>query len=74
MIMVVLALALGPNNAAALANHASMVRIEMSDPTSAIKLCRKAVELDPHHPTNWAFIAQRDFESARVESERPKSS
>ena len=41
------AMALGPNNATALANHASMIRHEMSDPTSAIKLYRKAVELDP---------------------------
>ncbi len=41
------AMALGPNNAEALANYASMVRFEMSDPFAAIKLYRKAVELDP---------------------------
>lgn len=41
------AMALGPNNAEALANYASMVSFEMSDPVSAIELYRKAVELDP---------------------------
>ncbi len=41
------AMALGPNNAYALAYYAGMVRYEMSDPASAIKLFRRAIELDP---------------------------
>ena len=43
------AMALGPNNAYALANYASMVRFQMSDPASAIKLFRRAIELDPQN-------------------------
>jgi TolB-like protein/TPR repeat protein len=43
------AIALGPNNAIALANYGSMVQYNMSDPASAIKLYRKAIELDPQN-------------------------
>jgi tetratricopeptide (TPR) repeat protein len=42
-------MALGPNNAAALASYGSMVQSEMSDPASAIKLFRRAIELDPQN-------------------------
>jgi TolB-like protein/DNA-binding winged helix-turn-helix (wHTH) protein/Tfp pilus assembly protein PilF len=43
------AMALGPNNAWALAGYGSMVRFEMSDAAAAIKLFRKAIELDPQN-------------------------
>jgi TolB-like protein/TPR repeat protein len=43
------AMALGPNNANALAGYGSMVQYEMSDPASAIKLYRRAIELDPQN-------------------------
>jgi len=43
------AMALGPNNAVALASYGSMVQFEMSDPASAIKLFRRAIELDPQN-------------------------
>jgi len=43
------AMALGPNNAEALAGYGSMVQYEMSDPASAIKLYRRAIELDPQN-------------------------
>jgi len=43
------AIALGPNNADALAGYGSMVQYEMSDPASAIKLFRRAIELDPQN-------------------------
>ena len=43
------AMALGPNNAVALASYGSIVQIEMSDPASAIKLYRRAIELDPQN-------------------------
>jgi len=43
------AMALGPNNAEALAGYGSMVQYEMSDPASAIKLIRRATELDPQN-------------------------
>jgi len=43
------AMALGPNNAIALADYGSMVRFEMSDPALAIKLYRRAIELDPQN-------------------------
>ena len=43
------AMALGPNNADALVNYASMVRFEMSDPATAIELYKRAVELDPQN-------------------------
>jgi len=43
------AVALGPNNAIALAGYSSMVRYEMSDPASAIKLFKRAIELDPQN-------------------------
>lgn len=43
------AMALGPNNAEALAGYGSMVQFEMSDPASAIKLIRRAIELDPQN-------------------------
>jgi tetratricopeptide (TPR) repeat protein len=42
-------MALGPNNAVALASYGSMVQFEMSDPASAIKLFRRAIELDPQN-------------------------
>jgi len=42
-------MALGPNNADALASYGSMVEIRMSDPASAIELFRRAVELDPQN-------------------------
>jgi TolB-like protein/Tfp pilus assembly protein PilF len=43
------AMALGPNNAIALAGYGSMVQFEMSDPALAIKLIRRATELDPQN-------------------------
>ena len=43
------AMALGPNNAEALASYASVVQFEMSDPTAAIELFRRAIELDPQN-------------------------
>ena len=43
------AMALGPNNAVALANYGSIVQFEMSNPASAIKLFRRAIELDPQN-------------------------
>jgi len=43
------AMALGPNNAVALASYSSMVQYEMSDPASAIKLFTRAIELDPQN-------------------------
>jgi TolB-like protein/DNA-binding winged helix-turn-helix (wHTH) protein/thioredoxin-like negative regulator of GroEL len=43
------AMALGPNNADALAAYGSMIQSEMSDPAAAIKLIRKATELDPQN-------------------------
>lgn len=43
------AMALGPNNAVALASYGSMVQFEMSDPALAIKLYRRAIELDPQN-------------------------
>jgi len=43
------AMALGPNNANALASYASMVQFEMSDPASAVKLFTRAIELDPQN-------------------------
>jgi TolB-like protein/TPR repeat protein len=43
------AMALGPNNAEALASYASMIQFVRSDPASAIKLYRRAIELDPRN-------------------------
>jgi len=43
------AMALGPNNAVALAKYGSMVQFKMEDPASAIKLYRRAIELDPQN-------------------------
>jgi TolB-like protein len=43
------AMALGPNNAVALASYGSMVQFEMSDPASAIKLIKRAIQLDPQN-------------------------
>lgn len=43
------AMALGPNNAEALAGYGSMVQHEMSDPDSAIELYTRAIELDPQN-------------------------
>jgi TolB-like protein/Tfp pilus assembly protein PilF len=43
------AMALGPNNAEALAGYGSIVQNHMSDPASAIKLYRRAIELDPQN-------------------------
>jgi len=43
------AMALGPNNAEALAGYGSMVQYEMSDPALAIKLYGRAIELDPQN-------------------------
>ena len=43
------AIALGTNNAEALAGYGSMVQFEMSDPASAIELYRRAIELDPQN-------------------------
>ena len=43
------AIALGPNNAYALVNYGSLILWEMSDPDSAIKLFRRAIELDPQN-------------------------
>lgn len=43
------AMALGPNNAYALVSYGNLVLWEKSDPTAAIKLFRKAIELDPQN-------------------------
>ena len=43
------AMALGPNNANALVSYGSLVLSEMSDPASAIKLFRRAIDLDPQN-------------------------
>ena len=43
------AMALGPNNADALVSYGRVVQFELSDPASAIKLYRRAVELDPQN-------------------------
>ena len=43
------AMALGPNNAYALASYGSLVQFEMSDPDSAIKLFTRAIDLDPQN-------------------------
>jgi len=43
------AIALGPNNADALARYGSILQSEMSDPASAIQLYRRAVDLDPQN-------------------------
>jgi TolB-like protein/DNA-binding winged helix-turn-helix (wHTH) protein len=43
------AMALGPNNANALVSYGNLVLSEMSDPASAIKLLRRAIELDPQN-------------------------
>ena len=43
------AMTLGPNNANALVNYGSLVLSEMSDPASAIKLFRRAIDLDPQN-------------------------
>ena len=52
------AMALGPNNADALASYGSMVERRMSDPASAIKLYRRAVELDPQNIGLKSQLAQ----------------
>ncbi len=43
------AMALGPNNADTLASYATIVEFVKSDPESAIKLYRRAIELDPRN-------------------------
>ena len=43
------AMALGPNNAYALANYGNLLWSERSDPDAAIKLFKRAVELDPQN-------------------------
>ena len=43
------AMALGPNNADALAGYGNMVQFEVSDPALAIKLYRRAIALDPQN-------------------------
>jgi len=43
------AMALGPNNADALASYGRVVQYEMSNPASAIELFRRAIELDPQN-------------------------
>jgi TolB-like protein/Tfp pilus assembly protein PilF len=43
------AMALGPNNAIALAGYGNIVLYAMEDPASAIKLFRRAIELDPQN-------------------------
>ena len=43
------AITLGPNNAIALAAYGRMVQYNMSDPASAIKLFKRAIELDPEN-------------------------
>ena len=43
------AMALGPNNAEAVSGFGTMVQYFMSDPAAAIKLYRRAIELDPQN-------------------------
>ena len=43
------AMALGPNNVSALVNYGNLLQWRMSDPASAIKLFRRAIELDPQN-------------------------
>jgi len=43
------AMALGPNNVFALVNYGSLLQWDMFDPASAIKLYRRAIELDPQN-------------------------
>jgi len=43
------AMALGPNNAEALAGYGTLIQYYMPDPASAIKLYRRAIELDPQN-------------------------
>jgi len=43
------AIAMRPNNAIALVNYGRLVQSEMSDTASAIKLLRRAIELDPQN-------------------------
>jgi TolB-like protein/DNA-binding winged helix-turn-helix (wHTH) protein len=43
------AMALGPNNAEALAGYGSIVQYEMFDPASAIELFERAIKLDPQN-------------------------
>jgi TolB-like protein/TPR repeat protein len=52
------AMALGPNNAEALASYASMIQFVRSDPASAIKLYRRAIELDPRNIALKRQLAQ----------------
>ena len=62
------AMALGPNNADALAGYGTMVQYYLSDPASAIKLYRRAIERDPQNvglKTQLA-LALPDGESIRM--------
>jgi len=43
------AMAMGPNNAIALAGYGNIVLYAMEDPASAIKLFKRAIELDPQN-------------------------
>jgi TolB-like protein len=62
------AVALGPNNAEALASYSSMVQYEMSDPASAIELYRRAIELDPQNVSLKTQLARAlpDGENIRM--------
>jgi TolB-like protein/DNA-binding winged helix-turn-helix (wHTH) protein/cytochrome c-type biogenesis protein CcmH/NrfG len=52
------AMALGPNSASALENYGNLVWREMSDPASAIKLFKRAIELDPQNIRLKSRLAQ----------------
>ena len=52
------AMALGPNSANALVSYGNLIWREMSDPASAIKLFRRAIELDPQNIHIKSRLAQ----------------
>jgi TolB-like protein/cytochrome c-type biogenesis protein CcmH/NrfG len=52
------ALELGPNNAIALLKYAILVLWDKADPASAVKLLKRAVELDPQNIDNKILLAE----------------